>query len=108
LNFSWYLIWFILVWFFKYLSGSNIPSIGGSIVDCRYVRHILRSLLICFVFKNFIMGREPTRRQDQLVDSDDEEGIVFLMEVPPAAAAAAPPPIVPVGCLSLYGYVFGL
>ena len=50
------------------------------------------------------MAPEPVRDRDHLADSDDER-MVFFEAV---AAAAAPPQIVPVCCLSLYGYVFGL
>ena len=47
---------------------------------------------------------EPVRARDHLVDSDDE-GLMFFEA---DDAAAVPPQIVPVCCLSLSGYVFGL
>ena len=70
--------------------------------DCRYVKRIRRSLLICFIFKNSIMGRKATRMRG-LIDTDDEDG--FLLMAPPAAAAAAPLLNLPVGWLT---FVFGL
>ena len=81
---------------FLYLSGSFMQRIGGSIVIV--VRRNRRSLLICFVFKNSIMGHMPTSMRGL---SDVEESN-FLIVAPPAAAAAAPPPIVPVGWLTLF------
>ena len=47
---------------------------------------------------------EPVRNRDGLADSDDERVAFFLA----VEAAADPPQIVPVSCLSLYRYVFGL
>ena len=66
--------------------------------DRRYVRRTRRSLLICFVFKNFIMGHMPTSMRGL---SDDEEANFLLV----APQAAAPPPIVPVGWLTLFGNI---
>ena len=65
--------------------------------DCRYVKRVSRLLLICFIFKNSIMGRKATRMRG-LIDTDDEDG--FLLMAPPAAAAAVPLPNLPVGWLT--------
>ena len=75
--------------FVRFFCATYWQSYSG----CRYVRRNRCSLLICFVFKNYIMGHLPASMRGL----DDVEESNFFMVAPLAAAVAAPPPIVPVG-----------